>query len=79
MRPGAAEATCHPAVARFTLAPLIFLATALLALVEVAPSSARGYVWFNPHRIALVAVATLLIENFSFESERSLGPGGSPA
>jgi hypothetical protein len=79
MRPGTAEATWHLAGARFTLAPILFLAAALLALVDNAPSSARGSVWFTPHRIALVAVATLLIANFSFQSERSLGPRWQPS
>jgi hypothetical protein len=79
MRPGTDEATWHLAGARFTLAPILFLATALLTIVDRSPSSFPGSAWFNLQRIAPLVIATLIIANFSFESERSLGPRWRPS
>lgn len=67
MRPGVSEETWHLAGARFTYAPILFLAAALLALVD-RRSTDRLRI------LGLVVVAGLVLANFSFRSERSLGP-----
>jgi hypothetical protein len=74
MRPGYDEATWHLAGARFTYAPILFLSAALLAVADALPGRVPRSTWRMLHPAALVFVAALLIANFSFTSERSLGP-----
>ena len=78
MRPGMDEATWHLAGARFTYAPILLLAAALLALVDWYVSRADR----RAGRLALGAtvaiVAVLIAANFDLTSERSLGPTWRP-
>jgi hypothetical protein len=74
MRPGTDEATWHLAGARFTYAPILFLAAAFLAIIDVRGRPIAGPRWLLAPRVALGAVAVLVAANFSFQSERSLGP-----
>ena len=74
MRPGTDEATWHLAGARFTYAPILFLAAACLAIVDARPRPVGGVRRLLAARIALGAVTILVAANFSFQSERSLGP-----
>ena len=71
MRPGYDAATWHLAGARYTLAPILFLMTALLVVVDGQRerSGSRALV---PAVVA--AVACLVAANFALTSERSLGP-----
>jgi hypothetical protein len=78
MRPGMDEASWHLAGARFTYAPILLLAAALLALVDRYVSHAGR----RAGRLALGAtvaiVAVLVAANFDLTSERSLGPAWQP-
>jgi len=78
MRPGMDEASWHLAGARFTYAPILLLAAALLALVDRYVSQAGR----QAGRLALGAtvaiVAILVAANFDLTSERSLGPAWQP-
>jgi len=74
MRPGTDEATWHLAGARFTYAPILFLAAAFLAMLDAQVCSVAGVRRALLPRIALGAVTILVAANFSFQSERSLGP-----
>jgi hypothetical protein len=74
MRPGTNEATWHLAGARFTYAPILFLAAAFLAIIDARGRSAARPRWLLAPIVALGAVAVLVAANFSFRSERSLGP-----
>ena len=78
MRPGMDEASWHLAGARFTYAPILLLAAALLALVDRYVSHAST----QAGRVALGAtvaiVAVLIAANFDLTSERSLGPAWQP-
>jgi hypothetical protein len=78
MRPGMDEASWHLAGARFTYAPILLLAAALLALVDRHVSHASR----PARRLALGAtgaiVAVLVAANFDLTSERSLGPAWQP-
>jgi hypothetical protein len=74
MRPGTDEATWHLAGARFTYAPILFLAAACLAIVDARPRPVGGVRRLLAARISLGAVTILVAANFSFQSERSLGP-----
>jgi hypothetical protein len=74
MRPGADEATWHLAGARFTYTPILFLATAVLAMLDARVRPVASVRRFLLPRIALGAVIVLVALNFSFKSERSLGP-----
>jgi len=78
MRPGTDAASWHLSGARFTYAPILLLAAALLALVDRHVSHASR----QPRRLALGAtvtiVAVLVAANFDLTSERSLGPAWQP-
>jgi hypothetical protein len=74
MRPGSDAATWHLAGARYTLAPILFLVSALLICADGVRTRLASYV-----RFATAAfVAALLAANFSLTSERSLGPRWRP-
>jgi hypothetical protein len=75
MRPGADAASWHLAGARFTLAPILLLTTALLVLVD---GRSRTAPWRYLRGVAVALIAILAIANFSFKSERSLGPRWQP-
>jgi hypothetical protein len=75
MRPGYNAATWHLAGARYTLVPILLLATALLVFADgaVRGSGAR---WVQA--AVVLAVAGLIAANFPLKSERSLGPRWTP-
>jgi hypothetical protein len=79
MRPGSDEATWHLAGARFTYAPILFLAGALLAVADELPRRFPSSAWRRIHPAALGLTAVVVIANFSFSSERSLGPHWKPS
>jgi hypothetical protein len=74
MRPGTDEATWHLAGARFTYAPILFLATALLAMFDARVHGSSDVRRPLLSAVVLCAVAVLVAANLSFQSERSLGP-----
>ncbi|MDQ3993303.1 MAG: hypothetical protein M3265_00720 [Actinomycetota bacterium] len=78
MRPGSSEATWHLAGARFTYAPILFLAAALLAVVDWHAARARVRAARIIVGVTVLFVTTLIVSNFSFSSERSLGPQWRP-
>jgi hypothetical protein len=75
MRPGYDEATWHLAGARFTYAPILFLSAALLAIADGLPRRFPTSRWRRVQPVALTFAVALVVANFSFSSERSLGPG----
>jgi hypothetical protein len=75
MRPGYDEATWHLAGARFTYAPILLLSAALLAIADELPQRFPGSRWRRVQPAALAFAVALVVANFSFSSERSLGPG----
>jgi hypothetical protein len=74
MRPGYDEATWHLAGARFTYAPILLLSAALLAIADGLPPFQTSR-WRRVQPAALAFAVALVVANFSFSSERSLGPG----
>ena len=74
MRPGTDEATWHLAGARFTYAPILFLATAFLAMLDARVRTVAGARRALLSTVVVGAVTVLVAANFSFRSERSLGP-----
>jgi hypothetical protein len=75
MRPGYDEATWHLAGARFTYAPILLLSAALLAIADGLPRRVPTSRWRRLQPAALALAVALVVANFSFSSERSLGPG----
>jgi hypothetical protein len=75
MRLPSDEAAWHLAGARFTYTPILFLATALLAIVDATVGQRHGSSKRVAETAAALVVALLVALNFSFTSERSLGPG----
>jgi hypothetical protein len=75
MRPGYDEATWHLAGARFTYAPILLLLAALLAIADGLPRRVPTSRWRRVQPAALALAVALVVANFSFSSERSLGPG----
>jgi hypothetical protein len=75
MRPGYNAATWHLAGARFTLVPILLLATALLVFAD---TGVKGRATRYARGLALIFVVALVVANFSFKSERSLGPRWEP-
>jgi hypothetical protein len=74
MRPGHDEATWHLAGARFTYAPILFLSAALLAVADDLPNRFRDAPLRRARPVALALATAMVAANFSFSSERSLGP-----
>jgi hypothetical protein len=78
MGPGMDEASWHLAGARFTYAPILFLAAALLALVDSHVSHAGRRAGRLTLGATVAIVAVLVAANFDLTSERSLGPAWQP-
>jgi hypothetical protein len=78
MRPGMDEASWHLAGARFTYAPILLLAAALLALVDRHVLHAGRQAGRLVLGATVAIVAVLVAANFDLTSERSLGPAWQP-
>ena len=78
MRPGMEEASWHLAGARFTYAPILLLAAALLAIVDRHVSHANRPARRLALRATIAIVVVLIAANFDLTSERSLGPAWQP-
>lgn len=78
MRPGMDDASWHLAGARFTYAPILLLAAALLALVDRHVSHAGRPTRRLTLGATVAIVAVLVAANFDLTSERSLGPAWQP-
>jgi hypothetical protein len=74
MRPGVSEETWHLAGARFTYAPILFLAAALLTVADRRLAGVANGTRLRGEVVAVALVTALVAANFAFQSERSLGP-----
>jgi hypothetical protein len=74
MRPGFNEATWHLAGARYTYTPILFLSAALLVILDDTSARLARPAGRGVRTVVLLAVIALVAANYSFRSERSLGP-----
>jgi hypothetical protein len=78
MRPGFDEATWHLAGARFTYAPILFLAASVLAIADAHAARLAGFRGRVVEVVTMLVVGIVVAANFSLSSERSLGPRWQP-